>query len=71
MADEGKTPDDSSRICRGCKAVAPRVRTMGTLAHYGWRFRVLVQPDGTVRGEYVCPACWMAENGTSPLRNRG
>jgi hypothetical protein len=58
------------RQCFSCRVDAPNVRTLGTLAHYGWRLRVNPQPDGSVRGEYCCPTCWLGLTGSVPLRDR-
>jgi len=60
-----------TRECFSCHELAPSVRTLGTLAHYGWRLRVTPQPDGSVRGDYCCPRCWADLTGDTPLKNRG
>jgi hypothetical protein len=73
MAPAIKPKTESSlrpRVCAGCAAEAPKLCTMGTLAHYGWRLRVVTLPDKTVRGEYCCPTCWQNTTGATPLTDR-
>ena len=47
----------SQATCTSCDAIAPIVKTTGTLAQHGWRMETVEFQEGTGRIDWFCPTC--------------